>query len=163
MSALMLQKAAIGNVKNVQQDAQTAVKNLLITGVDAVIVAGTANFLNLLDLAPGRALKVSLAGSVPAFISENDVAKSLSCGLITTSMLGLAKDLSGEKMLGDLGANALGSVLGVQFADFTKTQLLPKLGIAGVIIGLNFASEKFSFSKVIQENTVLNWIDQLGR
>jgi len=68
----------------------------------------------------------------------------------------------GERgMLGDAGANAMGALAGYLLAVS-----LPLWGLAvsaAVLLALNVASEKISFSKVIASFGPLRWIDGLGR
>ena len=64
-------------------------------------------------------------------------------------------------MLGDTGANAAGALLG--------TALVQGAGRRGrwtalaVLVGLTLASEKVSFTKVIESTPVLRELDALGR
>ena len=64
-------------------------------------------------------------------------------------------------MLGDAGANALGAMLGAATAGS-----MPRSGrvavLAGIVV-LTAASEKVSFTKVIQRTPPLHWLDMLGR
>jgi hypothetical protein len=64
-------------------------------------------------------------------------------------------------MLGDAGANSLGALLGVSIAARRSTWL--KTGLLAVIAGLTAASEKVSFTKVIERTPVLREIDEWGR
>lgn len=70
-------------------------------------------------------------------------------------------DLNGTTMLGDLGANAMGAQLGVSLAATlpVPARLLVLTGVAG----LTLASEKVSFSSVIEHNRILSMIDAFGR
>ncbi|MBM7825329.1 UDP-N-acetylmuramyl pentapeptide phosphotransferase/UDP-N-acetylglucosamine-1-phosphate transferase [Arcanobacterium pluranimalium] len=129
-------------------------------GADSLILAGSANFVNLLDLRPGRALKVASLTALPGLLCKGD-ARTLSAVILTTSVANLPTDLSGHTMLGDMGANALGGVVGTVL---TTTKSLPvKLLVLGTISGLTLASEKISFSEVIDNNSVLSYLDGLGR
>ena len=131
----------------------------LDTLVGGAVVAGTANLLNLLDLRPGRALKATLAlGAVAATRPRSVVAGATAAG----AAVGLLRpDLAGESMLGDTGANAAGALLG--------TALVQGAGRRGrwtalaVLVGLTLASEKVSFTKVIESTPVLRELDALGR
>ena len=131
----------------------------LDTLVGGAVVAGTANLLNLLDLRPGRALKATLAlGAVAATRPRAVVAGATAAG----AAVGLLRpDLAGESMLGDTGANAAGALLG--------TALVQGAGRRGrwtalaVLVGLTLASEKVSFTKVIESTPVLRELDALGR
>jgi hypothetical protein len=119
--------------------------------INSVLTAGSANLINLFDLRPGRAAKViiALGGLTPG------------AGPVVGAAAGvLPADLSGRSMLGDCGANALGAGLGVAAGRLPRPLRL--LAVGG-IVGLTLASEKVSFTGVIENNPVLNRLDQLGR
>ncbi len=125
--------------------------------VDALVVAGTANLVNLLDLRPGRAVKgVLLAGVPVAFLGVPMCAAPLGLAL---GFLG--PDLRERAMLGDGGANALGAVLGtaVVLAAAPAAAVL----VALAVVALTVAGELASFTDVIERTAVLRWADRLGR
>jgi UDP-GlcNAc:undecaprenyl-phosphate/decaprenyl-phosphate GlcNAc-1-phosphate transferase len=64
-------------------------------------------------------------------------------------------------MLGDGGANALGAMLGAAAA--TSLPRGARLGLLTGIVALTAASEKISFTKVIEATPPLRWLDMLGR
>ncbi len=113
-----------------------------------------------LDLRPGRALKASAAVSIAAGASGPGAA-GLRDGIVAVSAVCMRGDLQGKTMLGDLGANAIGAALGYSLAlapgAFARWSCL-----CGVV-ALTLASEKLSFSKVIEETPILAWADRLGR
>ena len=156
--------------------------------VNTVLIAGTANLANLLDLRPGRALKAtvlvaaplsyfscaaakapasgasgaaSATPATPASASGASAQRLLASGLNAAAITALVEDLQETTMLGDTGANAAGALLGTSLAanDSWKLRLGTTLGVVGLIL----ASEKVSFSKVIAANPALNWLDQLWR
>jgi UDP-GlcNAc:undecaprenyl-phosphate/decaprenyl-phosphate GlcNAc-1-phosphate transferase len=119
--------------------------------VNAALVAGSANLLNLFDLRPGRAAKVALAaGAALRAPAPAGAAAAL-----------LAEDLGERAMLGDAGANALGAVLGAHAA--ARLPLAGRLSLLAGITGLTAASEVVSFTKVIERTAPLRWLDMLGR
>ncbi|MDQ1655487.1 MAG: hypothetical protein QOD41_570, partial [Cryptosporangiaceae bacterium] len=73
----------------------------------------------------------------------------------------LPEDLGERTMLGDSGANALGALLGVGIAASTGTR--GRAAVLLVLAGLTAASEKVSFTKVIERTPVLREFDGLGR
>ena len=73
----------------------------------------------------------------------------------------LPADLGEQVMLGDCGANALGALLGLRLAQLSGRPVRTAL-LAG-IVALNLASEKFSFTQVIEATPGLRDLDQLGR
>jgi UDP-GlcNAc:undecaprenyl-phosphate/decaprenyl-phosphate GlcNAc-1-phosphate transferase len=130
--------------------------------LDAVIggaaVAGHANLLNLLDLRPGRALKVSLLHAPLVFTAP--------AGAVAAAGLGaggsmLPDDLGERTMLGDAGANALGAVLGL--ALVAQSGRATRIAHLGAVTALTLASEKVSFTQVIARTPVLRELDRLGR
>ena len=64
-------------------------------------------------------------------------------------------------MLGDTGANALGAALGATWSQGRTTRT--NLVTLAVIAALTLASEKISFSKVIDSHPVLKAGDNWGR
>ena len=139
--------------------------------LNTVLIAGTANLANLLDLRPGRALKATVLVAAPLSYFSCADAKTpaspasaqrlLASGLNAAAITALVEDLQETTMLGDTGANAAGALLGTSLAanDSWKLRLGTTLGVVGLIL----ASEKVSFSKVIAANPALNWLDQLWR
>ncbi|MDR6865249.1 hypothetical protein [Phycicoccus sp. 3266] len=131
----------------------------LDTLVGGAVVAGTANLLNLLDLRPGRALKVTLAlGALAATRPRSAVAGASAAG----AAVGLLRpDLAGESMLGDTGANAAGALLGTALVQGAGRR--GRWAALAVLVGLTLASEKVSFTRVIESTPVLRELDALGR
>ena len=64
-------------------------------------------------------------------------------------------------MLGDAGANALGAMLGAAAAASLPRRR--RVAVLAGIVALTAASEKVSFTKVIQRTPPLHWLDMLGR
>ena len=129
--------------------------------VNAGLVAGGANLLNLFDLRPGRALKVALAsGTLLAGGGRGGPLPAVAAPLGAAAAL-LPEDLGERAMLGDAGANALGALLGVAAA--TNLSRPARLVLLAAITGLTAASEVVSFTAVIERTPALRWLDMLGR
>lgn len=126
----------------------------------SALIAGTANIVNLLDLRPGRALKASAAASIAAGASGPGAA-GLRDGIVAVSAVCMRGDLQGKTMLGDLGANAIGAALGYSLA--LAPGAFARWSCLSGVVALTLASEKLSFSKVIEETPILAWADRLGR
>jgi UDP-GlcNAc:undecaprenyl-phosphate/decaprenyl-phosphate GlcNAc-1-phosphate transferase len=160
--------------------------------INAGLIAGGANLLNLFDLRPGRAIKVATASA--ALIAAGGVvggsgrqtpgnprtlgnlrspsAPGALCvparpsGVVVAAPLGAAlallpEDLGERAMLGDAGANAVGAMLGAAAAA-----CLPRPARIALLAGmaaLTGASEKVSFTRVIEAAPPLRWLDMLGR
>jgi UDP-N-acetylmuramyl pentapeptide phosphotransferase/UDP-N-acetylglucosamine-1-phosphate transferase len=126
------------------------------------VIAGTANLLNLFDLRPGRALKVGGAMAAGHLLtSAGDPHAGLVAGPLGATAALLPADLDEEIMLGDTGANALGALLGVAAA--ARYGLAGRAALLVGIAGLTAASEKVSFTKVIEATPVLRELDAFGR
>ncbi|MGW5671007.1 hypothetical protein [Micromonospora sp. NPDC003776] len=131
-------------------------------GIDVLlgagVVAGTANLLNLLDLRPGRALKSGLLLGAPL---ARGPYGGIAAGAVGAAAGLVREDLDERVMLGDSGANALGALLGVSLA--ARTGPLGRAGVLAVVAALTAASEKVSFTQVIQRTPGLRELDALGR
>lgn len=135
----------------------------------AAPIALAANLINLLDRAPGRALKVFLIVALPLVVFVPPF-RPLAAGTVGAAVAVLPLDLKAGGMLGDAGANPLGAILGLGLVLAAAT-----IGSAGtptrtivvvtviVLLGLNLASEKWSFSRIIETTPWLARLDHLGR
>jgi len=119
--------------------------------VNAGLIAGAANLANLLDLRPGRALKAGLIAGT----AVGDAASVGAAGALIDA------DLREEIMLGDAGANALGALIGTAFA--ARGSRVGRIVALAGIVALTAASEKVSFTKVIERTPGLRELDALGR
>ncbi|MFE0677961.1 hypothetical protein [Streptomyces sp. NPDC058867] len=77
----------------------------------AVVIAGGAHFVNLLDVRPGRAAGAVLALSAPGLL-RGGPAGELCAATAAAAAAVLPDDLGERSMLGDTGAHALGAALG---------------------------------------------------
>jgi len=126
------------------------------------VIALSANLVNLLDLRPGRALKVFLpAWLVLALIGVSSVYLLVSAAVAGAAAAWLPSDLREKGMLGDSGANMLGAILGAG--------VVVSFGVAGrvvvlaALVALTLASERWSFTAAIEKFAPLRWLDGLGR
>lgn len=129
---------------------------------DAALVALAANLGNLFDRAPGRTIKVVLLAYIPVAVLAGTGPVGLALAPVIGAAVGLlGADLGERLMLGDTGANLLGAVLGLtvvlEAGRGVRTVVLV------VLVVLNLASERVSFSKVITATPGLRHFDLLGR
>ena len=138
---------------------------LVADGREAVeiglIVALTANLVNLLDRAPGRAGKAALLLALaPLMLAPPDWVVA-SAGLLGALIAVMPADLAEKAMLGDAGANPIGAVVGLGLAIAMPEPV--RIVVLLVLLGLNLASEKWSFSQVIDRTPALAAVDRWGR
>jgi hypothetical protein len=164
---------------------EPSILNVVATWVlAAMVIALSANFVNLTDLRPGRALKaysllalIGLAGIAWVLLAKVDAGQVLLLpgdpGWAGTFLFALAAvvfgpvaaiwrmDLGERAMLGDAGANAAGALAGYLLVVFAPLWFMAVC--AAVLFALNLASERYSFTKVIDRVPLLTWFDGLGR
>lgn len=130
----------------------------LDTLAGGALVAASANLVNLLDLRPGRALKAVGLAALPTLAGQG---AAVGAGVLGAAAAALPADLAERDMLGDGGANAIGAALGV--AVLGSTGRVGRLAVLAGLVGLTLASEKVSFSRVIERTPALRALDAWGR
>lgn len=158
---------------------QAAPTTFVATWALATLTIGlSANLLNLLDLRPGRALKSYIILVIPLsgyFIvrAAEDSGAILGVGAYATLCVAILAvlfgpavaawrfDLGERAMLGDAGSNVMGAIVGYLLASVLS--LWAMLLVAIVLLALNLLSERVSFSRIIETNALLSWVDGWGR
>ena len=157
----------------------------LSTLLGTLVIALSANTVNLADLRPGRALKVGVLLLAFAVLSTfvlcvdrvvSPAGTALAVALVTIVLGGpmLAMwpyDVGERGMLGDAGANALGAMLGYAIFVGLTSAASERIGvetailavIAGLLLLVNALSERYSYSQIIERNGFLRRLDRLGR
>ncbi|WP_448629599.1 hypothetical protein [Cellulomonas soli] len=127
------------------------------------LIATTANLLNLLDLRPGRALKASAALAAPLVVAGGSAGAGAgaAAAALGAGAAALDQDLDEADMLGDGGANALGAALGTAVVLAAPRRV--RLTVLSAVLALTVASEKISFTRVIERTPVLRDVDAWGR
>ncbi len=129
---------------------------------DAVLIALAANFANLLDLAPGRLIKVSWVLYIPLAVALGTDAIGVAIAPVMGAALALLPDdLKERLMLGDTGANVIGAVLGLGVVLGLGKEA--RTSVLVVLIVLNVLAEIVSFSRVIERVPPLRAFDRLGQ
>ena len=153
-------KAVLGGFIGIVVSAAVA-DNILGVVVGTLVVALATNFMNLLDLRQGRAIKVYLIISILVLIFAGDFNRQLYMLLLPGVVSYFIFDLKALSMMGDAGSNVLGVFIGVMIViSFSiQVQLVCLVGL----IAIHVLTEKYSLTKLIEQNSVLNFIDKLGR
>jgi UDP-GlcNAc:undecaprenyl-phosphate/decaprenyl-phosphate GlcNAc-1-phosphate transferase len=129
--------------------------------INTGLIAGGANLLNLFDLRPGRAIKVASASGTLIAAGGGDEGAAAVAAPLGAALALLPEDLGERAMLGDAGANALGAMLGAAAA--VSLPRPARIALLAGIVALTAASEKVSFTRVIESTPPLRWLDMLGR
>lgn len=128
-----------------------------------VLMAGSANLWNGLDVVPGRAGKafVVVGGLLLAAGGAFRPEVAILVTLLAAAAPALWFDLRERAMLGDGGSNLLGFAVGAALATRLS---LPGLAVAAaLVVALNLLAETVTLSRMIAATPPLRWFDRLGR
>jgi UDP-N-acetylmuramyl pentapeptide phosphotransferase/UDP-N-acetylglucosamine-1-phosphate transferase len=126
-----------------------------------LVIAAAANAANLFDRAPGRVIKVSVLGAVVVALLGAPGWDLTAPMVIVGAGVGLlAADLRERCMIGDTGSNVLGAAIG--YGVLLATGPTGEWIALAVLVAINLASERVSFSRVIDAAAPLRWFDRLG-
>lgn len=124
---------------------------------DTALIAGAANLVNLVDLRPARAAKfVVITAAAAAGLTGPAAAAAAGA-----AMAGAPVELAERAMVGDCGAASLGTLLGWSLTRNASAR--QRWLFAAAVVGLTAASERVSFSAVIDASPVLRRLDRWGR
>lgn len=154
-----------------------------------LVIALSANFVNLMDLRPGRALKTySMLAVIAAPLFVVDASRAFGVYASSLAEVGVAPwsssdtllasllmvlvllgpvaavwrfDLGERGMLGDAGSNAMGAIVGYLLASSLPLEWLAVA--AATLLFLNVLSERVSFTAVIERVPPLRALDAVGR
>ncbi len=136
-------------------------KDIIDIVVNTLVIALSTNLMNLFDLRPGRAIKVYLVIMITIFFTLSGYIQILPLLILPNVLAYFNFDLKAKAMMGDAGSNVLGISIGILMVlGYTL-----KVRIAWLVflILIHILTEKFSLTKIIEKNKVLNFIDRLGR
>jgi hypothetical protein len=163
-------RTSTGAIKAVGTLALALVTVAAFSGVDlgayvvgVLLLVLTTNLFNLLDLRPGRSIKVLVllgAGLVIAYPDYLDPFWGLGIFLAPILVL-LPYDLRERGMLGDTGSNVIGAVAGLWMVS---TMTFPAQLVAlAVVLVITLYGEFRSISALIEKTPGLRQLDSLGR
>lgn len=141
---------------------ETGTRALVGLLADGALIALAANLANLFDRAPGRVIKLSVLAFAGLVVAVGASPELAGIALVVGAGTGLVwPDLREQLMLGDTGANVLGAALGLGVVLMCSSGV--RTGVLLVVAALNLASERVSFSWVIDSIRPLRYVDRLGR
>jgi hypothetical protein len=126
-----------------------------------VLVAGSTNVWNGLDILPGRALK-AFVPAILVFVVAGDLEVfPAALGMLVAAITVLPLDLRERAMLGDAGSNPLGFAAGLGlYATLGDAWVAVA---AGAAVALNVLAETVTLSRIVDRTPPLRWLDRLGR
>lgn len=129
--------------------------------LSVAVIALATNFLNLLDLRPGRAWKAYIALTA-ALVVADGIGPIEALGPFAGALLVVGLfDLRERAMLGDTGSNLLGALAGVHLVLALGTT--GELIALGVLLVLTIFGEFRSISATVDRLPPLRGLDSLGR
>lgn len=130
--------------------------------LNTLILALFTNFLNLLDLRPGRAIKGFLfISTIFIFTGLLEEVKTILISFMAYTVAYLPQDIRGKSMMGDVGSNSLGIILGI--VTIINYKLYIRYIVLGLLVLIHLVTEKYSLSEIIEKNFLLKFLDELGR
>lgn len=129
--------------------------------INTLIIALSTNLMNLLDLRPGRAIKVYLVIIISIFVTLTGYIKVLPLLILPNVLAYFNFDLKAKAMMGDTGSNVLGISIGILMV-FGYSFNIRIIWLVFLVL-IHLLTEKYSLTKIIENNKILNFIDKLGR
>lgn len=132
--------------------------------VDGLLIALSANAINLLDLRPGRACAAFLVTAVALCAWQFSLGPTPTMPRIAfaiiPAILVYERDARARVMLGDTGSNPMGALLGLTFALHAPSLTARVIALA-MVATLTLVAERWSLSAIIEHNPVLRRLDAL--
>lgn len=129
--------------------------------LNTLIIALSTNLMNLMDLRPGRAIKVYLLIMIVMIFTLTGFNRTLMCLIVPSVIAYFNQDLKAKCMMGDAGSNVLGISIGIFMVYGYSINI--KIAWLVFLIAIHILTEKYSLTKIIEKNKVLNFLDRLGR
>ncbi len=127
--------------------------------LQGLLIALSANSINLLDTRPGRAHFGFALLTIPSLICLRLAGISGPLALVLLAILiEWPFDARAKSMMGDTGANFLGALGGL--LAVTSLPLWGQGALLILLLGLNVASERISLQKLISSTPALAWLDR---
>lgn len=120
------------------------------------MIAASSNVFNLLDLRPGRSQGFAIITllAILTFFHAPIVVGAMLVLIIT-----IIPDARAMVMMGDSGAIAIGS--GIALVVIASSNITLAITYTLLAVALNLLAEKYSLSKLIEQNDVLRKVDGL--
>ncbi|BCJ85857.1 MraY family glycosyltransferase [Effusibacillus dendaii] len=145
----------------VDESFRWSIGNLLSIVVDGCVIALLANWINLLDVRPGRALKGAMGKLILLLFAVPSELTVFLLAIFGTMVAYLPADIRARTMMGDAGSNFLGAMIG--YLVVRSFDLPGTVTVLTALLAVHLYTEKHSLTRVIERTGWLNWLDRLGR
>ncbi|MDR5658174.1 glycosyl transferase [Serpentinicella sp. ANB-PHB4] len=129
--------------------------------INAIIIALSCNFINLMDLRPGRALKIIIIILAIFILTAESNLKPYIYIILGFAITYFPQDIKGLSMMGDVGSNSLGVSIGIIMS--ISYSLNARIVIMIFLLLMHIITERYSLTKIIEGNSILNFLDKLGQ
>lgn len=129
--------------------------------VGSIIIALSANFINLLDLRPARAAKGFFAGVIALLAAGSLDPAVVPVAMAGATLSGLGDEIEERSMIGDAGSNPLGAAMGYWVVLGTHPAV--RAAVLVFLLAVHIWAESHSLTRAIERNPVLRFLDNLGR
>lgn len=153
-------KALIGGIVGLLISV-TISKDISSIILGMLVIALSTNFMNLLDLRPGRAIKVYLFAIILCLFFCSVFERELMMLIVPAVIAYFYYDIKAMAMMGDAGSNVLGISLGIFIV--ISFNMYVQIFVLILLILVHIVAEKYSITKIIRNNKILNYIDEFGR
>lgn len=153
-------KALIGGIVGLLISV-TISKDISSIILGMLVIALSTNFMNLLDLRPGRAIKVYLFAIILCLFFCSVFERELMMLIVPAVIAYFYYDIKAMAMMGDAGSNVLGISLGIFIV--ISFNMYVQIFVLILLILVHLVAEKYSITKIIRNNKILNYIDEFGR
>lgn len=125
----------------------------------AAVIALSANFINLLDLRPGRAgwVSVALWAVLLCAATGRDLLLFLTVPAFVCLLVLLPADSRGRWIMGDSGSNVLGALIGIIIV--LGMPPWARWVALGALVVIHVYAERRSISRTIEAIPALRWLD----
>lgn len=153
-----LLKAAGGLVMSVIIAAHFTNSPLIIV-LNALIIGLFMNFINLLDLRPGRALATFMVLTniimIATFVNNGmlDISWNFWGIFLAPATAIFLSDMRGQSMLGDTGSNTLGAILG--YVTIVNFDTNIKVAVLFALLAFNIIADRISITGALEKRKKL--------
>ena len=152
---------AIGGISISMYVASFHSDTALLLILNTFLLALSINAFNLLDLRPGRAIKVFLILSLMLFIATfGESVWGIWALMLPPILVLLWSDLNERTMIGDTGSNVLGALFG--YTLMVSLNWYVNLAILIVLAAFHYYTERRSLTELILRVRILKRLDELG-